>query len=284
MKTTQKIKNGIYSLIGGAVAQITGGEPPKNPWTPTEGLTEACFAAAADGIVLLENDGVLPLGKQNRISLFGRCQTDYFYVGYGSGGDVRAPYRVNLVEAMKKSGFLLNENLLGVYDSWRKDNPPFDGFWGHWPYNYEEMPVTAELAARAAAESDVAVAVIGRAAGEDRENKLKEGSFFLTETEKQMLESVTSAFEKTVVVLDCGNVIDFSRVKKYKIIRTFTRLARRNGKLQRSRRGTRRQRKSLGKDYRQHSGFVRFLPVLGQFRKPQIERICGRYFRRIPLF
>lgn len=217
MKTTQKIKNGIYSLIGGAVAQITGGEPPKNPWTPTEGLTEACFAAAADGIVLLENDGVLPLGKQNRISLFGRCQTDYFYVGYGSGGDVRAPYRVNLVEAMKKSGFLLNENLLGIYDSWRKDNPPFDGFWGHWPYNYEEMPVTAELAARAAAESDVAVTVVGRAAGEDRENKLKEGSFFLTETEKQMLESVTSAFEKTVVILDCGNVIDFSWVKKYKI-------------------------------------------------------------------
>ena len=47
--------------------------------------------AAAQGAVLLENR-VLPFAKGTRISLFGRVQQDYFFTGYGSGGDVNFPY------------------------------------------------------------------------------------------------------------------------------------------------------------------------------------------------
>ena len=80
---------------------------------------------------------------------------------------------------------------------------------------YEEMPVSNALAAEAAQESDTAIVVIGRAAGEDRENKLEPGSYYLTDTEKQLLESVTSAFDKVVVLLNCGGIMDMSVLASY---------------------------------------------------------------------
>ena len=48
--------------------------------------------AAAEGAVLLKNEGsVLPLPAEETVAVFGRVQFDYFYVGYGSGGDVNPP-------------------------------------------------------------------------------------------------------------------------------------------------------------------------------------------------
>ena len=58
------------------------GEPE---WDPV--MAGACRKAACDGLVLLKNEGVLPLDKQSSTAYFGRVQNDYFYVGYGSGGD-----------------------------------------------------------------------------------------------------------------------------------------------------------------------------------------------------
>ena len=37
--------------------------------------------AAGEGIVLLKNNNALPYNKDTKISVFGRCQLDYFYVG-----------------------------------------------------------------------------------------------------------------------------------------------------------------------------------------------------------
>ena len=94
-------------------------------------------------------------------------------------------------------------------------NPVDDGFWGHWPMCYDEMPVELSLARTAASMSDTAVVIIGRAAGEDRENKLEKGSYYLTDAEKQMLDSVTAAFDKVVVLLNCGSIIDMSEIEAY---------------------------------------------------------------------
>ena len=38
---------------------------------------------AAEGAVLLKNDGMLPLAGGTQLSLFGRVQRDWFYTGYG---------------------------------------------------------------------------------------------------------------------------------------------------------------------------------------------------------
>ncbi|MBP5631719.1 MAG: glycoside hydrolase family 3 C-terminal domain-containing protein, partial [Clostridia bacterium] len=77
------------------------------------------------------------------------------------------------------------------------------------------MPLDPSLVKKAAQTSFTAVCVIGRAAGEDRDNKLKKGSYYLTDEELSMLKAVTEAFEKTVVILDVGNIIDMSWVRQF---------------------------------------------------------------------
>ena len=179
----------------------------------------ASFArrCAAESCVLLKNDGTLPLRKENPVAVFGRCQLDWFYVGYGSGGDVHPPYRVNLMEGLKNADVAFDKALAKVYDDWcnSEDNKAYHGWWGHWPMSHPEMPLEKELVSETAKRCDTAVVVIGRAAGEDRENTLTPGSYFLTEQEIDMLDKVTTAFKHTVVLMNAGNIIDMSWVENY---------------------------------------------------------------------
>lgn len=188
-----------------------------------DGISLTCRQVAAEGIVLLKNDGALPLEKGQRVAVFGRCQLDYFCVGYGSGGDVKAPYKVSFADAMlscaENGDISYDERLFATYKRWtsRPANEKDDGVWGHWPMSYPEMKLSEALVQAAAKNNDVAIVVIGRAAGEDRENKLAKGSYYLTDRETDMLDKVTRAFKKTVVIMDCGNIVDLSFVKEYKI-------------------------------------------------------------------
>ncbi len=177
-----------------------------------EGIEELIRQAGAEACVLLKNDGALPLRPAQKLAVFGRCQLDGFPVGYGSGGNIRAPYVRSLIDGLEASGLRLDRSLLLQYRRWaaREENAADKGWWGHWPFHYPEMPLAAGTVQRAARESDTALVVIGRAAGEDRDNTLSPGSFYLTETERDMLDKVTAAFERTVAVLNIGNVIDLS--------------------------------------------------------------------------
>lgn len=187
----------------------------------TPGMQELARECAAEGCVLLKNDGILPLKKEKMISVFGRCQADTFYVGYGSGGNVHPPKKVSVLEGLRNcENISINEEVAAVYEEWcyRKENLADPGTeWGKWPYFYPEYELSEEFVAAAAAKTETAVVIIGRAAGEERENFLGEGSYYLTTEEKRMLSLVTNAFENTVVLLNCGNIIDFSWTREYKI-------------------------------------------------------------------
>ena len=183
--------------------------------TVTPGMPELLRSVAAQGAVLLENRA-LPLAAGTRVSLFGRVQWDWFYTGYGSGGDVNAPYRVSLLEALRDCDALeLNEELAQTYERWIVENPADHGFWGRWPRFHPEMPLTEELVQAAGEASDQAVIVLGRSSGEDRENALEPGSYYLTEEEKTMLRLVTRHFPDAVLVLNIGAVMDFSFLREY---------------------------------------------------------------------
>lgn len=170
---------------------------------------------AAEGIVMLKNDGTLPLAGK-KVAVFGRCQYDYFHCGYGSGGDVNIPYKISPAEALhNQSEIIINKDIDAFYREMSEKNPPDEGYWGHWPFNFPEFIPDEKLVKAAAKESDAAVVIIGRAAGEDRENKLEKGSYYLTDDEIRLLDTVTSSFVKTIVVLDCGNIIDMKRIDSY---------------------------------------------------------------------
>lgn len=171
--------------------------------------------AAAESIVLLENEGVLPLKANNKLAVFGRSQIDYFYVGYGSGGEVNPPYLVNVIQGLEEKDLVLNQALIEKYQTFSANNIVEDGIWGQWPRFLEEMTLSNEEVKSASEDSEIALIVIGRAAGEDRENVLEEGSYYLTQKEKQMIDQVTHYFEKVVLVINSGNVIDLAWTENY---------------------------------------------------------------------
>lgn len=177
-------------------------------------MSELLCRAAAEGAVLLENDGTLPL--KDKFALFGRTQADSFYTGYGSGGDVIKPYQVSILEGiLKERGLAPDLELLETYRKWAKEHPVDHGYWGNWPLNYPEMPLTEDFVKGVAARAETAVVVLGRAAGEDRDCLLQEGSYYLKAEERNMLALAKKYFKKLVVLLNIGNIIDFSWVDEF---------------------------------------------------------------------
>ena len=173
--------------------------------------------AVAEGCVLLKNDNeALPISKGAKIALFGRIQFHYYKSGTGSGGMVNAPYVVSILDALKEEDIVLNKSLLETYEKWIEEHPYNKGKgWAAEPWCQEEMSLSDEVVEAAASESDEAVIIIGRTAGEDQDNSATEGSYLLTSLERDMIEKVCKKFDKTVVVLNVGNILDMNWVDEY---------------------------------------------------------------------
>ena len=173
---------------------------------------------AAEGIVLLKNENeTLPIKKGDTVAVFGRCAIDYFAMGYGSGGDVIAPYKRNLMDGLRENEVKVYETLANKYASWCSDpcNAQTEEIWGKWPLSFPEMPLEESTVKDAASSSNIALVVIGRSAGEDLDNKLEKGGYFLADKEIEILDLVTKYFKRVAVIMNCGNVIDMSWTKHY---------------------------------------------------------------------
>lgn len=172
-------------------------------------FAEKILEAAQEGIVLLKNqDGVLPLKENETVSIFGRCQFDFYKCGMGSGGSVRAPYATSLTGSIPAA----NRELADIYKKWIKENP-FDNGGGGWaaePFFQKEMPVSHELAEKAAAVSSKAVFVVGRNAGEDKDFLPQKGCWLLTDGERSILRELCSTFEHVIIVFNTCGIIDTS--------------------------------------------------------------------------
>lgn len=172
---------------------------------------------AAESCVLLKNDNrTLPLRAESKVAVFGIHAFYYYKSGLGSGGLVNTEYAVSILDALKREEILINESLLKIYEEWIGQHPFEEGYgWGTVPWTQKEMPVSGQLIRSVKKESDAAVVIIGRTAGEDQDHKAKKGSFLLTDEEEKMLSGVCEVFEKTIVLLNVGNIIDMSWVERY---------------------------------------------------------------------
>ena len=172
----------------------------------------------AEGCVLLENNGVLPLKKDSTVSVFGRIWSNYYKSGTGSGGKVNVDKVWNILEALEESGQVkVNQELKNIYIEWEKDHPYDEGMgWGKERWSQDEMPLTKELVASCAEKSDTALVIIGRTAGEDKDNSATQGSWYLSDGELDMLKKVRQGFDKMAVLLNVGNIIDMSFVDQIK--------------------------------------------------------------------
>lgn len=184
---------------------------------PVKGFAEKSREAAVEGSVLLKNENnVLPLTEKDKISVFGRPLIDYYRSGTGSGGAVKVPYSTNILDGFRNSSLTINEDVVLDYQEWLKDHP-FDNGGGGWaaePWFQKDMDITPEYAKAQAEKTNKAVYIIGRTAGEDKDNFAWAGSYLLTDEEKTNLKSITEAFEDVCVVLNVSNIIDMSWIEE----------------------------------------------------------------------
>ena len=182
---------------------------------------------AEEGMVLLKNDGILPLSKEKNLAVFGKAAVDYVKGGGGSG-DVYCKYVHSLVDGLTARGALLYKPLIRFYEDELKTQ--YEN--GRCPGMTAEPALPKELIDGAAAFADTALIVINRFSGEgwDRSSIecnnefnpwesetsmpkiagqiFPDGDFYLTKEEINMIESVKERFGRVVAVLNIGGVID----------------------------------------------------------------------------
>ena len=166
--------------------------------------------AAREGMVLLKNQGrALPLEKGAKLALFGKATMDYVKGGGGSG-DVTVAYTRNLYEGLKtkEPQVQILEPLADFY----RENVSAQYAQGVVPGFTREPEIPEELLAQAKAWTDTAVISICRFSGEgwDRKGIPGDGDFYLTKEEQEMVETVTGNFDRVIVVLNVGGMVDTS--------------------------------------------------------------------------
>lgn len=176
---------------------------------------ETAAQAAAEGIVMLRNDNfALPLHKDDKVAVFGRIQLHYYKSGTGSGGMVNVSKVTGITDGLIDAGISVDTQLLELYRKWDRENP-FDlgGGWGAEPWSQKEMPLPAEAVEGAAQRCNAAVVIIGRTAGEEQDASEAPGSYLLSQEEKDMLTRVRSAFDRMIVLLNVGGLIDLEYIE-----------------------------------------------------------------------
>ena len=173
--------------------------------------------SAVEGMVLLENNGVLPLASEiSRVAVFGTTSYDFIAGGTGSGNVNRA-YTVSLLEGLRNAGYAIDAELEKTYTKYIKEeterlNPKSDDPMAMFMPKIRagEFVPSAGLLDKMVRANDVAIITLGRNSGEFLDRKVAD--FTLTEQESGMIEAVCAAFhkagKKVVVILNVGGVIE----------------------------------------------------------------------------
>lgn len=169
-------------------------EEPKPEYARHE---DVALRAAREGIVLLENNGVLPLQQGSVLNLFGKGMYR-FRTSAAGAGEINPRYRVGILDAAEPD-FALNRELVDFYR-----------------YDLDLCP-PEDILLRAKAQADTAVMLIERGAKENKDNNSAKGSFYLTDEEDALLRALRHTFSHLVVILNVGHPIDVSFVKEYSV-------------------------------------------------------------------
>lgn len=195
---------------------------------------------AEEGIVLLKNEGTLPLAADSSLNVFGWASTNPCYGGTGSGALSDAYPAVSLLQGLEDAGFNLNTELSDFYTAYRADRPEV----GMWAQDWTLPEPTAdsytdEMMANAKEFSDTAMVVITRVGGEgadlptdvskvtytDNSTEYKDfeaGEHYLQldRTERDMLDLVCSNFDNVIVVYNGANAMELGFINEYSQIKS----------------------------------------------------------------
>lgn len=185
-----------------------------------ENARVAC-EAALEGIVLLENDGTLPL-TPGKIALYGAGAGMTIKGGTGSG-EVHERHAVTIREGMEAAGFTVTTDhwIDGYEEMYRVGEAAYTRKFRQGllkldianimasPYQYPfGQPVTLGDIMRS--DTDTCIYVIARQAGEGADRKLKNFEYSLSDIEKENIALCAASYEKFIVVVNVGSVFDLS--------------------------------------------------------------------------
>lgn len=178
--------------------------------------------AAAEGFVLLKNDGVLPL-KNKRLALYGAGARMTVKGGTGSG-QVRERYSVSIAEGLANAGLEIttagwldrfDKFYADTYETYRRTQEEkvagvteFYKILGMVePFRHPSgIAVTAEDIRES--DCDTAVYVLARQAGEGHDRRDEAGDYRLDETEKENLRTLAEGYKHLIVIVNVGGVVD----------------------------------------------------------------------------
>ena len=173
--------------------------------------------AAPEGMVLLENNGVLPLQGVKKVALYGTGSYDFIAGGTGSG-NVNKPYIRNVAEGLADNGFEVNQDIQKWYEQYiayakttNKNNGGLSGvLLGE--AVIPEMAVNRDYFERMEPQTDIAIFTLSRNAGEGGDRYAKDGDWTITGLEREMIQNLADIYhaagKKFVVVLNIGGVIE----------------------------------------------------------------------------
>ncbi len=186
-------------------------------------------AIAPQGMVLLENNGALPLtGTPGKIALYGNGARRTIKGGTGSG-DVNSREVVNIEQGLKDAGFTIvttdwiDRDCANVDAKHNEYNMKLlQGFKERGPaaimdiFNNPFIPpciIPVENEDLHTDETDTALFVISRNSGEGKDRRDAAGEYELFDEEIEAIRKVAAAYAKTIVILNVGSVIDMKALK-----------------------------------------------------------------------
>jgi beta-glucosidase-like glycosyl hydrolase len=186
---------------------------------------------AAQGMVLLQNRDCLPLlGKPGRVILFGSGARQTVKGGTGSG-DVNVRFQVSVEQGLENAGFeVITKSWLDDYDRLvasaqkehflkikeiAKDEQPLKTL-----FYILENPFRKPIARIPPNEdmksyrADIAIYVLGRISGEGADRLVRGGDYLIDEQEIHDITLLATTYEKCIVLLNVGGVIDVKPLRK----------------------------------------------------------------------
>lgn len=195
--------------------------------------------AAAEGIVLLKNENqALPLAKGSKIALYGAGATHMIKGGTGSG-DVNEREVPTIYQCLLDAGYTVtSKDWIDAYDkiyteariAWRddiiqrtkgddsEDSLAFFYVYSGSPFFIPDGPDVSKT------DADTAIYVLSRVAGEGADRFNKPGDYYLTGQEEKNIEDICKFYEKVILVINTGGLVDLSFADKYQNIYSIVQL------------------------------------------------------------
>ena len=184
------------------------------------------YKAATEGIVLLQNNGVLPL-LTKKVALFGPGALMTIKGGTGSG-EVKERRVISILDGMLERGYEIIslkwlEDYKKIYDEKykefkiaKKKKVNLLNVTGIMGQLAEEFQAPIGNKVERSLETDTCIYVISRQAGEAGDRKLEKGDYYLLDSEYEQIKLCTKYYKKVVLVINSGCSIDMKFVDEIK--------------------------------------------------------------------